>query len=79
MLVKKYLNFMRKPKEYRLINDTRLIDNEIVKYRLQVKKLRGWSDRVFKTTEPVCWVKSKEEGKQIVKLLKGIIKDGSND
>lgn len=77
MLVKRFLNIIKKPKMYRLVSDKRLIDNEIVRYRLQVKKLIGWSDRVFQTTESVCWVKNEEEGKQIVKLLKGIIKDGN--
>jgi hypothetical protein len=71
MLKLKFLNFTKKPKEYRLVKDTRLIDNEIMRYRIQVKRLRGWRNEIFKTEHPVCWVKSKDEGMQIVKFLKG--------
>lgn len=74
MLKLKFLNFTKKPKIYRLVKDTRLVDNELMMYRLQVKRLRGWRDEVFKTEQPVCWVKSKDEGVQIVKFLKGKIK-----
>jgi hypothetical protein len=42
-----------------------------MRYRIQVKGWRRWKDEVFKTEHPVCWVKSKDEGMQIVKLLKG--------
>lgn len=71
MLKLKFLNFTKKPKVYRLVKDTRLIDNEVMRYRIQVKGWRRWKDEVFKTEHPVCWVKSKDEGVQIVKLLKG--------
>ncbi len=71
MLKLKFLNFTKKPKQYRLVKDTRMIDNEVVKYRIQVKGLRRWKDEIFKTEHPVCWVKSKDEGVQIVKFLKG--------
>lgn len=73
MLKLKFLNFTKKPKKYRLVKDTRLVDNELMRYRIQVKGLRGWKDEVFKTEHPICWVKSKDEGVQIVKLLKGIM------
>ncbi len=73
MLKLKFLNFTKNPKVYRLVKDTRFIENEVMKYRLQVKKFRKWSDYVFKTEHPVCWVKSKDEGMQIVKFLKGKI------
>ncbi len=74
MLKLKFLNFTKKPKVYRLVKDTRLVENEVMKYRLQVKKFRKWSDDVFKTEHPVCWVRSKDEGMQIVTMLKGTIK-----
>ncbi len=73
MLKLKFLNFTKNPKVYRLVKDTRMIDNEVVKYRIQVKGFRGWKDEIFKTEHPVCWVKSKDEGMQIVKFLKGKI------
>lgn len=71
MLVKRFLNFIRKPKVYRMVKDVQTIDNEVVKYRLQVRRLGRWKDEVFKTEHPVCWLKSEEEGKQIIKMIKG--------
>jgi len=38
---------------------------------LQVRRLGRWKDEVFKTEHPVCWLKSEEEGKQIIKMIKG--------
>ena len=73
MLKLKFLNFTKKPKKYRMVKDVQMIENEVVRFRLQVKGLRRWNDEVFKTEHPVCWVKSKDEGIEIVKMLKGIM------
>lgn len=71
MLKLKFLNFTKKPKKYRMVKDVQMIESEVVRFRLQVKGLRKWKDEVFKTEHPVCWVKSKDEGIEIVKMLKG--------
>lgn len=71
MLVKKFLNFIKRPKQYRLVEHTQMIEGDLMKYRLQVKRLWFWSNYVFKTEHPVCWVQTKEEGMQIIKLIKG--------
>ncbi len=49
MLVKRFLNFTKRPKRYRMVRDVQTIDNEVVRFRLQVKRLGRWSDYVFKT------------------------------
>lgn len=71
MLKLKFLNFTKKPKKYRMVKDVQMIENEVVRFRLQVKGWIRWKDEVFKTEHPVCWVKSKDEGIEIVKFLKG--------
>ncbi len=78
MLVKRFLNFTKRPKRYRMVRDVQTIDNEVVRFRLQVKRLGRWSDYVFKTEHPVCWVKTKEEGIQIIKLIKGNYNGNNN-
>jgi len=45
-----------------------------MKFRIQVKKFGRWKDEIFKTEHPVCWVQSKEEGIEIVNMLKGTMK-----
>ena len=50
------LRFLNTTKMYRLVSDTKLIDGEMMKFRIQVKKLGRWKDEIFKTEHPVCWV-----------------------
>lgn len=78
MLVKRFLNFIKRPKQYRLVDHTKMIEVDLMKYRLQVKRLGRWSDYVFKTEHPVCWVQTEEEGIKIIKLIKGKY-NGNND
>lgn len=68
------LRFLNTTKMYRLVSDTKLIDGEMMKFRIQVKKFGRWKDEIFKTEHPVCWVQSKKEGIEIVNMLKGTMK-----